>query len=1117
MTDPLPFELITAQLIAREFDPRTCQRARGYVHAVSELSQDWQGRLRARVQGTDSVPYDISLEITQRSPGSRPALVIESVCSCPVGYRCKHAAAVLMAVAAGLRPSPIAPEVLKWAESLRALKARPAAKPVAAARDAGEENARVPMALHYMLTPTRGHTGLEVLVYRTRYTPEAGLCARLERWSQFREALLDPPAFVTEADLPILAALQGRNTAGGGRGRQIAVTLSEPGDAALLARMAASGRLHYAQHVGRAHSWQSLRRGPARPLDFQWQESPPPPGATAAPGRVRLAPRLQPAAQWLLPGNPPTYVDPEGGQTGVAESALEPELLSRLLALPPLNALESAVVTEALAEVAPTLPRPESASAELRVLQGPPVPVLVPMTLKLWHLQEHREYPESHGVQFDGAKVCFRYGEVDIDFGDSRHLLTDRSGTLLRIERDNEAEEARVHELAELGLKPLAPKTARGAEVPAQLFGLASPRAWRGFATELLPALRARGWHIEGVEGFRHFHHPVEDWEIEVEDREGGYALALGIEVEGRRLDLVPLLRELFTDDPRWTDSGRLAGIPDEESVRLSGPAGERIRMPAGRIKPIARNLAELFEQQPADGKLSLSRLDAPRLAELSPDTSGLEAVRRFAASLPGVSRPPPVPCPDGFKATLRPYQLDGLAWLQQLARQGLGGILADDMGLGKTAQTLAHLLTEKNRGAADRPSLVVVPTSLLFNWESEARNFAPSLRVLTLHGAERRQAWADVAAADLCLTTYPLLWRDEEMLVSQAWHLLILDEAQHAKNSNSRAARVLRGLRARHRLCLTGTPLENHLGELWAQFDFLLPGFLGNARSFSKLWRNPVERRGDRLRGELLARRVRPFVLRRTKEQVARELPPKTVSVRSVSLEGAQRDLYETVRAAMDHKVREALGAQGLARSQLLILDALLKLRQVCCDPRLLARPGMDRIRQRAKLQLLMSMLPALIAEGRQVLVFSQFTSMLDLIEKEVDACGIPHVRLDGTTTDRRRVVERFQSGEVPLFLISLKAGGVGLNLTAADTVIHYDPWWNPAAEAQATDRAHRIGQDKPVLVYKLIVAGSIEERIVQLQSRKAELAASILDGEANSRLEIDQATVEQLMAPLG
>jgi len=335
-------------------------------------------------------------------------------------------------------------------------------------------------------------------------------------------------------------------------------------------------------------------------------------------------------------------------------------------------------------------------------------------------------------------------------------------------------------------------------------------------------------------------------------------------------------------------------------------------------------------------------------------------------------------------------------------------------------------------------------------------------------------------------------------------------------KNAASRAAGVVRRLHTRHRLCLTGTPLENHLGELWAQFDFLLPGFLGDSKRFTATWRTPIEKHGDRLRRDLLARRVRPFILRRRKEDVAQELPPKTVIVRTVELEGGQRDLYETVRSAMDARVREEIAARGFSRSQIVILDALLKLRQVCCDPRLLKTKAAEKVKERAKLALLMDILPELIDEGRRVLLFSQFTSMLALIQVELGPAGIAHELLTGDTRDREKVIGRFQKGKAPVFLISLKAGGVGLNLTAADTVIHFDPWWNPAVENQATDRAHRIGQQRNVFVYKLVVAGSIEEKILALQEKKAELAAGVLSEDGEALAKFGEADIRALLEPL-
>jgi len=491
------------------------------------------------------------------------------------------------------------------------------------------------------------------------------------------------------------------------------------------------------------------------------------------------------------------------------------------------------------------------------------------------------------------------------------------------------------------------------------------------------------------------------------------------------------------------------------------------------------------------------------------PDLAELAAkLRDFA----GIA---PVPLPAGVQATLRDYQLAGYHWMQFLARHGLHGILADDMGLGKTLQTLAHILAEKEAGhSGGKPVLVVAPTSVVPNWRAEAHKFTPSLRVLLLNGAERKKYFRSIPHADLVLTSFALLQRDLDKLRGVAFHLVVLDEAQNIKNPRAKVAQAACKLDARHRLCLSGTPIENHLGELWSLLRFLIPGFLGSEEAFNARFRKPIEKDGDVERNELLRRRVAPLILRRTKDQVAKELPPKTELIHLIELHSEQKDLYETVRATMDKRVRQAIEARGLGQSQIVFLDALLKLRQICCDPRLLPEEFSNHVQTSAKLDFLTNLLELLIEEGRRILLFSQFTSMLALIEQHLIATPVPYLKLTGSSTDRGKLVEDFQTGRIPLFLISLKAGGTGLNLTAADTVIHYDPWWNPAAEAQATDRAYRIGQDKPVFVHKLLCQDTVEERIHKLQQEKGKLAAGILAG-TDLAATLDPATVRALLNP--
>jgi len=524
------------------------------------------------------------------------------------------------------------------------------------------------------------------------------------------------------------------------------------------------------------------------------------------------------------------------------------------------------------------------------------------------------------------------------------------------------------------------------------------------------------------------------------------------------------------------------------------------VKMDRERLRSTLRALVDALDRTPAmrKGRLRLPRASLTEIASagrhwhLGGDKELADLTARLA-QFKGVDS---LPEPQGLRAELRGYQSYGLGWLQFLREYGFGGILADDMGLGKTLQTLAHVLMEKQAGRLQQPALVVAPTSLLFNWRAEARRFTPDLRVLTLHGAERKGQFQWIDESDLVLTTYPLLSRDGDLLARHDFHLLILDEAQAIKNSRTRAAREVRRLRAHHRLCLSGTPLENHLGELWSLFDFLMPGMLGSQSRFRQQVQRPIERDGDEDRRAALARRIRPFFLRRTKQEVAPELPPKTEMVRAVTLEGPQLRLYERYRVAMHDKVRRAIAGPGLDKSRILVLDALLKLRQICCDPRLLKdTPGVETMRS-AKREMLGQLLPDLVAEGRRILLFSQFVGMLKLIEEDLQDAGITYVKLTGQTKDRQAVVERFQTGRVPVFLISLKAGGVGLNLTAADTVIHYDPWWNPAVEDQATDRAHRIGQDQNVFVYRLLTEQTVEQKVYELQQTKRGLVESLFGG---------------------
>jgi len=541
--------------------------------------------------------------------------------------------------------------------------------------------------------------------------------------------------------------------------------------------------------------------------------------------------------------------------------------------------------------------------------------------------------------------------------------------------------------------------------------------------------------------------------------------------------------------------------------------------VPPERLARVLRVLLELYGETPASAPRELRGVQAAGIGKLDRAFSAGELAWHGSSRLRDrgcalVSSPEHTPVPPALElvATLRPYQEQGLSWLQNLARNGAGGVLADDMGLGKTLQTIAHLCAEHRVGHAAEPSLIVAPTSLIGNWERELRRFAPHLRVAVRHGARRKAA---TERADVVLTSYGLLVRDADALRKNAYHVLILDEAQAIKNHRCQASRAARSIVAKQRLCLSGTPIENNLEELWSLFDFLMPGLLGTVEQFRTRFRNPIERDADATRLELLRERVAPFILRRMKQEVARDLPSKTELLRWIELGGAQRELYESIRVSAHADVRRAIRQQGLARSTIAILDALMKLRQVCCDPRLVRVEAAHAVAESSKYDGFFQLLEQERAQGRRVLVFSQFAQMLGLLSEGLHERGIRHVVLTGSTLDRRAPVDAFQTGDAEVFLISLKAGGTGLNLTRAETVIHYDPWWNPAAQAQATDRAHRIGQTRPVFVYGLIAAGSVEERMLALQRKKSKIADTLLGGQA-AGLALSLEDVEDLLGPL-
>jgi superfamily II DNA or RNA helicase len=655
------------------------------------------------------------------------------------------------------------------------------------------------------------------------------------------------------------------------------------------------------------------------------------------------------------------------------------------------------------------------------------------------------------------------------------------------------------------------------------------PSAYCAFSASAVPELRRRGYVVEIDPAYPYRLIQSElGWYAELsrdEDKPNWFDLTLGVQIDGQRVNLVPVLLELLD---RSGEIASLRALERGTQKLLVVPVGN---LGYARISPewLKRVWAVLLELYARGAEAPVSRLDLSHCRavkaldqafELAGCTLQWDTVNTPELTRAGALLEPPAPISPAalpVHATLRPYQLDGVAWLQHLRRHGAGGVLADDMGLGKTLQTITHLALEHTQKPLTAPSLVVCPTSLVGNWQRELLRFAPQLRVCVYHGKARASARDRLDTADVIVTSYPILLRDADVLEPLDYHLLVLDEAQAIKNSDSAAHQAVKALRAAHRLCLTGTPVENRLGELWSLFDFLTPGLLGSEGAFRARYAAAA---AGSLQDEALLRalseRISPFILRRMKDAVAPDLPPKILSVVPVELDGKQRELYESIRSAAHHDVRRAIRHKGVEGSTIAVLDALMKLRQLCCDPRLVQLEAARFVRESAKLNRLMALLEAHLGCRRRVLVFSQFTSMLALIGQALRARDIDYLELTGATQNRQARVDAFQRGQADVFLVSLKAGGTGLNLVSADTVIHFDPWWNPAAQDQATDRAYRIGQQKPVLVQELIAVGSVEERMRVLCEQKRALAQAILHGDFGAGARLTEQVVDDLLAPL-
>lgn len=1007
-------------------------------------------------------------------------LPLTCYCSCSEGEGCAHAVAAILHYLGRTAPACLKthnPAIQHWLAELE-LAAHCA------------EDARSEECLIYLLDSADNAKSITCTPKRVRRRRD-GNYGRLMPFAGARRA---PPELLRPDD------------------RRLLRLLGEPGVALPAEDLAFL--LDLLTQTQRAH-WQSpknppLQRAAARPGELVWQPN--------VEGGQRLVLQAQDAELLTPLANPPVWIDPSAQQFGELRINLASSLIDSVLAAPEVSAADLPALARALNKAALPIPAP-SAPRRRRMNHVKPVPAL-----RLTCLEDPLR-GRGHDWTQAVAEFNFEYGEQQIA-GDSagESVCEVVNGQVIEYRRDKTAEVAAFEQLKAMGLAPLGCLTQ--GRMAAE-----SVSEWRRFVAEKLPLLQAQGWQVQIEPHFPWRLVEDEQWQVGAWKREQApdwFDLDLSVEVDGEHLSVLPRLLAMIRDNAEAMTPKALEASDPEGHLLLDLDDGRMLSVPNRWLHTLLKGLTELYD--PAlhlrGDKLPLPMARAGLLDEIERDApkrmlnwQGDQSIRALGAQLAAMDDQPEAPTPKGLRGVLRPYQQQGVSWLQYLAHCHVGGVLADDMGLGKTLQVIAHLLLEKESGRAQSPSLVVVPTSLLFNWEREIERFAPGLQVLRLHGPRRHEVKITARSCDLVLTTYGLLVRDIDALAKHAWHLLVLDEAQAVKNPRAQAARAVRTLTAWQRLSLTGTPLENHLGELWAQFDFVAPGLLGNAAAFRRVYRRPIEQAHDEQRLQTLRERVAPFILRRTKQAIASDLPAKTEMPLYAELVGRQRDLYEQILAGQQLRVREALAARGRPQSRMVVLDALLKLREVCCDPRLVAgaESSASAPPESVKLELLLDLVNELRQADRRILIFSQFTRMLEIIETALQEQDHTWVKLTGATRDREAVVDQFQRGDVPLFLISLKAGGTGLNLTAADTVIHYDPWWNPAVARQATDRAHRIGQHNPVFVYHLLTRGTVEDRIMELQHGKAELSAKLLgDGALQTMDPLDPAVVESLFAPL-
>ena len=1118
---------MSAFKIEEWFSSATLVRARDIVArggAVTKLrAEDHSSFLSGLVQGSARKPYSVKVFLDDDE--------VYSFCSCPVGSRCKHGAALVLTwlaanVAASGSQSARSErhqrltdligtdeKAISWVDNLvRALEPE-SEQQLSAAQ-------KIDLQIIYELrhipardsTPTLGVRVMQSAQLAGGDFGQGQVYPMDEEFGYFTHAVHESDELIL--DLLRVAIERGGQTIDGEG--EAAVSLQGSSGAYVLSQIIATGRAYWNDERELA-----ITSGPDKRADVTWSSSEADQSLSASKtsksqkanrskrsqsksdnsaATIKIATTLHHDGQVCLADTQPLwYVDPDQHKAGLVLSDFSAAILHAATEAPALPIAVAQPLSNVFAANAhiTQLPLPAEPSIEF---------IKHPMVCRI------RVYSADDTAQVSQwtVQVLMCYGvhqfHVELIPKNAVSCLVREDGVEVEVTRDHD-KEYRQYQFFRRRVSGFEPAYAQDPKrftiADHQPLARNDTERFRSFERlfEAFETLKSEGFEIIIEPPVSLQAESVTDFDFDIQPVDNGwFDLGLQLKHEGTSYNLLPLILNWLAQGNRNTP---LTIIADD---------GRRLSVPPEMVRPVADILMELYDD--STEQLPVSRGRALSLTKLSEELSeagastewhGDKTLLALADKIERVSINQDsllkaAKAPRTLKAELRPYQLTGMAWLNFLHEAELCGVLADDMGLGKTVQTLAHVLSLKQRRRLKGPVLVVAPTSVLHNWAREAQRFAPSLNTRVWHGAERHAEPLTECDALLVVTSYSLALRDQALLAAHGFVLLVLDEAQIIKNPAAKVTQALKRMPIAQRICLTGTPLENHLGELWSLFDFLMPGMLGVQKRFSQHFRTPIEKHGDADRQRRLNNAIAPFLLRRRKNAVASELPPKTTVVVKIKLDTDQARLYETIRVGMEKRVRQLLQERGVARSHIQMLDALLKLRQSCCHPQLVKLDSARKVKTSAKTEHVLGMIEELVAEGRKIILFSQFTQMLDILERELGKRRIKFVKLTGKTRKREEAIDAFQRGDVPLFLISLKAGGTGLNLTAADTVIHYDPWWNPAVENQATDRAHRIGQDKPVFVYKLIAENTVEDKIVAMQARKQMLAdATVERGDAN------------------